>query len=457
MKRSLNEIKAVSTSHDVGLKRVLLAANESGCSLTQIAVTDLKVGEVAQAHIHPDMQEGFYVLEGDLDVKLDDEVLHCSKDDFVYVKSLTSHELRAVTDVRIMTIGCVIESQRSKLYPLLFEPNLHEIVWGGNKLTAWKGLAAKDHIGESWEVSCVESSPSVIANGTWTGYTLKEVIKKHPEAILGREVSKRYSGELPLLVKFIDARKDLSIQVHPDDEMAKRLHDKNGKSEMWYVLDAEPGAYLYSGFKEELSAEDYKRKVADGTIVESLAKHEVKAGDVFYLPAGRVHAICSGILLAEVQQSSDVTYRIYDYNRPGLDGKPRELHTELAAEALNYQVEKEYRTEYSNENNHANSVIESPFFSVRVTEFSDTFHRNLIKYDSFVISMCLKGDCKIKIRSTGDEVVLREGYSCLIPAAIADYDITPLKGNSKVLDAYIDNMDRSLLNKVSRFLHISTK
>ena len=346
---------------------------------------------------------------------------------------------------------------KEQLYPFLFEPNLHEVVWGGNKLTTWKGLPVKDHIGESWEVSCVDNSLSVIANGTWAGRTLKEVIAMYPEAILGREVSKRNEGQLPLLVKFIDARNDLSIQVHPDDEMAERLHGKKGKSEMWYVLDAEPGAYLYSGFKEELSAEDYKRKVADGTIVESLAKHEVKAGDVFYLPAGRVHAICSGILLAEVQQSSDVTYRIYDYNRPGLDGKPRELHTELAAEALNYQVEKEYRTEYSNENNHANSVIESPFFSVRVTEFSDTFHRNLIKYDSFVISMCLKGDCKIKIRSTGDEVVLREGYSCLIPAAIADYDITPLKGNSKVLDAYIDNMDRSLLNKVSRFLHISTK
>ena len=457
MKKILNEIKAVSTSHDVGLKRVLLAANESGCSLTQIAVTDLKAGEVAQAHIHPDMQEGFFVLDGILNVKLDDEILHCTKDDFVYVKSLTSHELRAVTDVRILTIGCVIGSQRSKLYPFLFEPNLHEIVWGGQKLTTWKGLAKKDHIGESWEVSCVESSPSVIANGTWTGYTLNEVIDKHPEAILGRDVSKRYGGKLPLLVKFIDAQKDLSIQVHPDDEMAARMHGKNGKSEMWYVLDAEPGAYLYSGFKKELSADEYKRKVADGTIVESLAKHDVKAGDVFYLPAGRVHAICSGILLAEVQQSSDVTYRIFDYNRLGLDGKPRELHTELAAEALNYQVEKEYRTEYSDENNKANSVIESPYFSVRVTELNKAFHRNLIKYDSFVISMCLKGDCKIKIRSTGDEIVLREGYSCLIPAAIADYDVTPVNESSKVLDAYIDNMNKSILHKVSRFLHFSTK
>ena len=165
---------------------------------------------------------------------------------------------------------------------------------------------------------------------------------------------------------------------------------------------------------------------------------------MFYIPAGRVHAICSGVLLAEVQQSSDVTYRIYDYNRVGLDGKPRELHTELAAQALSYQVEDEYRTEYSTEENRANRVVESPFFSVRVTELEETFHRNLVKYDSFIITMCLKGDCRIRIRSTQEEVVLKEGFSCLIPAAIADYDVIPVSGRTKVLDAFIDNMDRSL-------------
>ena len=161
--------------------------------------------------------------------------------------------------------------------------------------------------------------------------------------------------------------------------------------------------------------------------------------------------------MAEVPQSSDVTYRIYDYNRPGLDGKPRELHTELAAEALNYQVEDEYRTEYSAENNRANRVIESPYFSVRVTEVDSTFHRNLIKYDSFVIAMCLKGDCRIRICSTGDDVTLREGFSCLIPAAIADYEVIPMKGRTRILETYIDNMDCSLMHKVSRFLHFSTK
>ena len=457
MKRSLSDIKAVTTSHDVGLKRVLLAANESGCSLTQIAVTDLRAGEVAQAHIHPDMQEGFYVMSGQLDVRLDDELTHCHPDDFVYVRCCTSHELRAVTDVRVMTIGCVIEAQRSKLYPMLFEPNLHKVVWGGSKLTRWKGMAVSDNIGESWEVSAVESSPSVIANGTWAGYTLPEVIAKMPEAILGREVTKRYGGKLPLLVKFIDARGDLSVQVHPDDAMAQREHGKFGKTEMWYVLDAEPGACLYSGFKEELTPSEYKRRVEDGTIVDALARHEVHAGDVFYIPAGRVHAICSGVLLAEVQQSSDLTYRIYDYKRLGLDGKPRELHTELAAQALNFQVEDEYRTEYSTDENRANRVVESPFFSVRVTELEESFHRNLVKYDSFIITMCLKGDCHIKIRSTQEEVLLREGFSCLIPAAIADYDVVPVSGNTKILDAFIDYKDRSITRRITRFLHITSK
>lgn len=177
---------------------------------------------------------------------------------------------------------------------------------------------------------------------------------------------------------------------------------------------------------------------------------------MFYILAGRVLAICRGVLLAEVQQSSDVTYRIYDYNRVGLDGNPRELHTELAAQALSYQVEDEYRTEYSTEENRANRVVESPFFSVRVTELEETFHRNLVKYDSFIITMCLKGDCRIRIRGTQEEVVLKEGFSCLIPAAIADYDVIPVAGRTKVLDAFIDNMDRSLTRRITRFLHISS-
>ena len=224
---------------------------------------------------------------------------------------------------------------------------------------------------------------------------------------------------------------------------------------MWYIIKADPGAHLYAGFNQEITPYEYQKRVEDGTITEVLADHQVKAGDVFYLPAGRVHAICGGILLAEVQQSSDVTYRIFDYNRPGMDGKPRELHTELAAQALDYHVEENYRTEYIDTNNSAVQIIDSPYFDVRVMEINRPMHRNLIKYDSFIITMCLQGDCIIKVRSTGEEVVLKEGYSALIPSVLADYDVFPASATSKILDAFIDNMDRSFSHQVTRFLHIT--
>jgi len=337
--------------------------------------------------------------------------------------------------------------ERGQLYPMVFEPNLHTVVWGGDRLCRWKGLAEQNHVGESWEISAVESSPCVIANGAFAGKLLPDVVASNPESILGKAVAKRYGDKMPLLVKFIDAKKDLSIQVHPDDEMAHREHGKNGKTEMWYIIDAEPGACIYSGFKKSLTPDVYKRMVEDGTITDALAKHEAHPGDVFYIPAGRVHAICGGILLAEIQQSSDVTYRIFDYNRPGLDGKPRELHTELAAQALNYKVENRYRTAYSVKSNHANRVVETAYFSARVTDIAQRFHRDLKKYDSFIITMCLKGDCRIKVRETGDGIVLREGYSCLIPASIADYDIEPMNGTSRVLDAFIDNQKRGMIRR----------
>lgn len=328
-------------------------------------------------------------------------------------------------------------------------------MWGGDRLCHYKKLPGSDTpIGESWEISAVPSSPSIIANGEYAGRDLISVINEAPEDILGQAVNEHYHGQLPLLVKFIDARRDLSIQVHPNDEMAQREHGKMGKSEMWYIIDAKPGSYLYAGFKQEITPEAYKQHVADGTITDVLARHEVKTGDVFYLPAGRVHAIGAGILLAEVQQSSDVTYRIFDYNRPGMDGKPRELHTELAAQALDYHVESEYRTIYDENINRANLIVDSPYFSVRVTETPESFHRNLLKYDSFVITMCIEGDCHIRLRATGEELLLREGNSVLIPAVLADYDVIPLKLSTRFLDAFIDNMDKSLVGKVTRFLHI---
>ena len=345
-----------------------------------------------------------------------------------------------------------------QLYPLLFEPNLHSVVWGGNQLRPYKGLEPSDEpIGESWEVSAVPTSISIVSNGVFAGKDLISVINENPDAILGKKVNEKYNGKLPLLVKFIDAKRDLSIQVHPNDEMAMREHGKMGKSEMWYVIKADEGAHLYAGFNQEITPYEYQKRVEDGSITDVLADHQVKAGDVFYLPAGRVHAICGGILLAEVQQSSDVTYRNFDYNRLGLDGKPRELHTELAAKALDYHVIDNYRTEYSEISNKAVQIIESPYFCVRVLEVSKAFHRDLRKYDSFIITMCIEDDCKLRVRSTGEEVLLKQGNSTLIPAAIADYDIIPLNGKTRILDAFIDNMDRSITSKVTRFLHLTQK
>ena len=342
------------------------------------------------------------------------------------------------------------------LYPFLFHPNLHTVVWGGHRLQVYKGLQSTDEpIGESWEVSAVPSSTSIISNGSFAGRDIISVISEYPEAILGKAVNEKYHGQLPLLVKFIDAERDLSIQVHPNDEMAQREHGKMGKSEMWYVIKADAGSHLYAGFKQEITPEEYQQRIADGTIIEVLADHQVKAGDVFYLPAGRIHAICGGILLAEVQQSSDVTYRIYDYNRPGMDGKPRELHTELAAQALDYHVEENYRTEYVDNPNKAIQIIDSPYFDVRVMEISKPFHRDLRKYDSFIISMCIEGDCKLCVRSTGDEILLHQGSSTLIPAAIADYDVLPLHHTTRLLDAFIDNQDTGMPGKLTRFLHFS--
>ena len=327
------------------------------------------------------------------------------------------------------------------LYPLLFGPNLHETVWGGTRLREWKNMAADGKpIGESWEVSAIPGSESVIANGSFAGRKLSDFTEELGERVLGRSIVEKYGRQLPLLIKFIDAQQDLSIQVHPNDEMALKYHNKKGKTEMWYVIDAKPGSSLLAGFKQSITPDEYCRRVEDGTICDVLARHEVKAGDVFFIPAGRVHAICGGILLAEVQQSSDVTYRIFDYNRPGIDGKPRELHTQLAAEAINYQVLSDYRTHYSQAPDQAIPVIECPFFNINVMNLSRPLQRNMKQYDSFVISICMNGACTIEVNGQEEstKVELKAGQSCLIPAEIADYTVIPATGGTKILETFIN-------------------
>lgn len=286
-------------------------------------------------------------------------------------------------------------------------------------------------------MSAIPTSVSIISNGIWKGRNLVSLIEEFPNEILGKKVNEKYQGKLPILVKFLDAKRDLSIQVHPDEEMAQRVHGKRGKSEMWYVIDADTDSHLIVGFNREISLEEYHRRIAEGTITEVLADHKVKPGDVFFIPAGCVHALCGGIMVAEVQQSSDVTYRIFDYNRPGLDGKPRELHTELAAEALNFHIGNN-RIDYGRKDNCAVKLIDYPYFSVSMLDLTMPIHRDMLKYDSFVISMCMEGDCVICERGTGDETTLNKGCSVLIPASISDYDVIPVNGKSRLLEIYID-------------------
>lgn len=323
------------------------------------------------------------------------------------------------------------------LYPLLFETSLFPIVWGGTRLRQMKGMAPScEPVGESWEVSAVPGKESVVLNGDLSGKNLRELCQQYGADLLGGAVHRKFAGEFPMLIKFIDAESDLSIQVHPDDSVAMQRHGSMGKTEMWYVVDAKPGTYLYAGFSKSITSEEYRRRVEDGTICEVLAKHPIRMGDAFFIPAGRVHAICGGALIAEVQQSSDITYRIYDYGRMGMDGKPRELHTELAADVLDYTVHKEYSISYPMELNKANLVCECEFFTVRMQRLTTENSRNLKHYDSFVVYVCMRGECMI-----GDSVHLKQGYSCLVPASCTEFKITPCgeKGMAELLEVFVNN------------------
>ena len=329
------------------------------------------------------------------------------------------------------------------LTPLLFEPNLHPTVWGGKQIQKYKNLTLTDEpIGESWEVSVVPSSVSIISNGAFKGMPLDKVVKEYGAELLGKEVFEKYNGQFPLLIKFIDAAADLSIQVHPNDELASEV-GKNGKTECWYIIDAKPGAYLYAGMKEKISKEEYVKRVEEGTICDVLAKHDVKTGDVFYLPAGRVHAICNGILLAEVHQSSDVTYRIYDYNRPGLDGKPRELHTELAKDAIDYTVCPDHRTHYILNPDGETEVVKCKYFETSVIDIRTPFIKDLSELDSFVVLVCIEGngvlyDAEILNDgpSKGHTISISRGETILIPASSTGIRIVPKEG-MKIVASWI--------------------
>lgn len=322
------------------------------------------------------------------------------------------------------------------MYPLKFKPILKTIVWGGEKIAPYKEIETEQkHIGESWELSGVPGNESVVAEGPLAGKTIAQLVHEYKGELVGKHVYENTGDEFPLLIKFIDALTDLSIQVHPNDELAAVRHNgSKGKTEMWYVVNAEPGAHLLAGLTKKITPEEYAAKVADGSIVDVLARHEVHPGDVFFLPAGRIHAICGGCFIAEIQQTSNITYRLYDYGRVGLDGKPRELHTELAKDAIDYTVYDNYRTEYTPQQNEEQEVVSCKYFTTSIYDLTLPYAKDLSDLDSFVVVMCLEGSGTLEV--DGEEVPVHQGETVLIPATADDLCFVPDEG-MKVLTSYI--------------------
>jgi len=325
----------------------------------------------------------------------------------------------------------------NELYPIKFKSVLKDRIWGGNKLKSLFGKEGKcTTCGESWELSAVQGDISVVSNGFLKGNNLEEVIEVYMGDIVGDSVYERFGIEFPLLIKFIDAADDLSIQVHPDDELAKKRHNSFGKTEMWVVIQAEKGAKLISGFSKKVSKEEYLKNLEEKTLKNILNSEEVKSGDVFFIPAGRVHAIGSGILLAEIQQTSDITYRIYDWDRTDASGKGRELHTELALDSIDYNYYPQYKTVYQEKLNQTANVADCPYFSTNFIKFDTTVIKNYTLIDSFIIYICLKGN--VIIHSENGDEKLKKGETILIPAILKEVEIIPLE-ESEVLEVYIKN------------------
>ena len=309
--------------------------------------------------------------------------------------------------------------------PFRFTPIFKSLIWGGGKIAPYKGVdTSVPDIGESWELSGVAGDESVVAEGEYAGLTLPQLIGELKGELVGEAVYERFGEEFPLLVKFIDARDDLSIQVHPNDELAQARHGKHGKTEMWYVVDADEGAHLKAGFSQQITPAEYERRVAENTLTDVLCDYAVRPGDVFFLPAGRVHAICAGSFVAEIQQTSDVTYRIYDYGLVGKDGKPRELHTELAKDAIDYTVLPDYRSHYEAAKNRETQLAACPYFVTSLYDLDAPVEKELSQLDSFLVVMCLAGSGTLT-DDEGCEIPLRQGETLLVPASTRSIRFSP--------------------------------
>jgi mannose-6-phosphate isomerase len=324
----------------------------------------------------------------------------------------------------------------SNLYPLKFKTIFKDKIWGGEKIKTYLGkdFSPLPNCGETWEISGVKTDVSVIANGPLTGTSLADLLATEKEHLVGKKVYQHFGNEFPLLVKFIDANDDLSIQVHPNDELAKKRHNSFGKTEMWYVIQADKGASLISGFNQKLDKELYLKKFNEGKLNDILNKEEVQADDVFFLPAGRVHTIGKGLLIAEIQQTSDITYRIYDFDRVDDKGNKRELHTTEALDAIDYHYYEDIKTNYEQSKNKVIKLVECPYFTTNVLDYTKNTQRDYTSLDSFVIHVCIEGSYVLNYGI--EELPVNMGDCILIPATTDKVEISTTKG-FKILESYI--------------------
>ena len=314
-----------------------------------------------------------------------------------------------------------------------FEPLLKQTLWGGDKIIPFKHLNTQmERVGESWEISGVKDNETIVANGPDKGKSLNRLVSEQKAKLVGEENYQRFGDEFPLLVKFIDASQDLSIQVHPNDETAHRLGKPHGKTEMWYTLESAPSAHLYNGLKKKITTEEYEQMVANDTIVDALARYEIKEGDVFYIPAGRIHAIGSGCFVTEIQETSDVTFRIYDYKRKDKDGNYRELHIKEAAQCIDFTVLPNYRAGYEPILNKGVQLVESPYFTTAVYDLTEPMTLDYSELDSFVILIAVKGEGAITCN--GEQMTFKMGDTILLPATTNEVKV---EGVVRFLETYV--------------------
>ena len=317
-----------------------------------------------------------------------------------------------------------------------FQPIFKQTPWGGNRIIAFKHLQDKlDYVGESWELSDVPGDISVVANGRFAGQTLTQLITQFKEELLGSRVYQKTGEHFPLLIKFIDAKQDLSIQVHPDDALAQKRGFKNGKTEMWFVVDAPAGSTLLAGFNRDVDKDEFQKRALDGSICEIINRHPVHPGSCFFLPAGQVHAICANLFLIEIQQTSDLTYRIYDYKRKGLDGKLRTLHLAEAEEAIDYHASHQGEVAYPKACDETNTVIQCPYFTTSSYELTKPFQLPLRPTESFTILICYQGT--FTIQTEGIHTPVATGETVLIPAAVSEANLVPSAGDCRFLSVTI--------------------